>query len=212
MSEIHIRSNEPWAGASMSMAPADQVVSHYFFAARQAIGRANAADDPYDANAERLSGLFALLSGFEAFLNCYFRILADELGEPRRSKIIALTSDRREALRGKAMKLPWQAFGGRSSVMDAAIAEIERYITIRHHFMHLKHDWNTVTIDMNVSIRGLMDTSVMTYDPRWKLLPLFVAVRRYMKATFAARGTSDIPHAIDRWTKPVREWRVPTRR
>jgi hypothetical protein len=196
----------------MSMAPADQVVSHYFFAARQAIARASAADDSYDANAERLNGLFALLSGFEAFLNCYFRILADEFGEPRRSKIIAITSDRREPLRGKALKLPWQAFGGRSGVMDAAIAEIELYIGIRHHFMHLKHDWNTMTIDENVSIHGLMDTTIMTYDPRWRLLPLFVAVRRYMKATFRARGTTDIPHIIDRWTKPVREWRVQARR
>jgi hypothetical protein len=194
------------------MAPADQVVSHYFFAARQAIARANATPDTFHANAERLSGLFALLSGFEAFLNCYFRILADELGEPRRSKIITITSDRREALRGKALKLPWQAFGERSNVMDATIAEVEQYIAIRHRFMHLKHDWNTVTIDDTISMHGLMDTTVMAHDPRWTLLPLFVAIRRYMKATFAARGTSDISHAIDRWTKPVAEWRVPAPR
>ncbi|MDR5727575.1 MAG: hypothetical protein RB191_09130 [Terriglobia bacterium] len=172
----------------MSMAPADQVVSHYFSAARHAARRTNSTADAYAANAERLSALFVLLSGFEAFLNCYFRILADELGDPCRSKIIAIADNRREALRGKALKLPWQAFGSRSKAMDAAIAEIEQYIAIRHRFMHLKHDWSSITTDNNVTIRDLMDTTVMNHDLRWKLLPLFVAIRRYMKATFALRG------------------------
>ena len=82
----------------VSMEPADRVVSHYFFTAHQAVLRANAAQDDYEANADRLSALFALLAGFEAFLNCYFRILADELDEPRRSRIIAMISTRNGAI------------------------------------------------------------------------------------------------------------------
>jgi hypothetical protein len=208
MPYLQVRSNQIWAGPSMSMSPADQVVSHYFSAARHAMLRAHATGDDYRANAERLSALFALLSGFEAFLNCYFQILAHELGDQQRARIVAITEDRREPLRGKALKLPWQAFGSRPAALDADIREIEQYIAIRHRFMHLKHDWNSVTIDGNVTIRGLMDTTVMTYDARWTLVPLFVAVRRYMKMTFVLSGSRDVRHDVDRWTKPVSEWRV----
>jgi len=211
MADIHIRSGEPWNGPSLSMTSADQVVSHYFTAARNALLRADAASDPFLANAEKLSALFVLLSRFEAFLNCYYRSLADELGGPRRAKIVAIVEDRREPLRGKAYKLPWQAFGDRSKAIDAALLEIEEYIAIRYRFMHLKHDWNSITVDGNVTVRGLMDTTVMNHDVRWTLLPLFVAIRRYMKDTFALRGTGDIQSAIDRWTKPASDWRVPQR-
>jgi hypothetical protein len=56
-----------------------------------------------------------------------------------------------------------------------------------------------------------MDTTVMNHDVRWTLLPLFVAIRRYMKDTFALHGTGDIQSAIDGWTKPASDWRVPQR-
>ena len=72
--------------------------------------------------------------------------------------------------------------------------------------MHLKHDWHSVDIDRQITITGLMDTTALHVD-ELKLVKLMVAIRRYMKATFRLAGAVEIPHLIDRWTKPVGAWR-----
>lgn len=206
MAVISIDPTEPWSGPSMHLEAADAVVAVYFTAARASHHRAVVCPNEALAAADRLSALFMLLAGFEAFLNCWYRTVAETLEDERREKVIAVTDSERKSLREKALNLPHRAFG-RPQEIDQLVAEIARYIEVRHRFMHLKHDWHSVDIDPQITITGLMDATALHVD-ELKLVKLMVLIRRYMKATFRLAGAAEVPHLIDRWTKPVGDWRL----
>lgn len=204
MAEFHFSSEQRWDGPTIQFQPADSVVSLYFAAAWDAYRRYSVENEK---NAhDRLVCLFMTLSGFEAFVNCYFEQLAQSTGI-HKSEILKVTHDRRMPLIKKARKLPEIAFSSIPSIGMAACDGIEKFINIRHRFMHLKHDYHSIHIDSNIKIEGLMDTSILSSNSDLNEKRLFVLTRMYMKSCFAQSGSKNSQHLIDRWTKPISRWR-----
>ncbi|MFN3232993.1 MAG: hypothetical protein ACE363_12670 [Alphaproteobacteria bacterium] len=206
MTTLHIEPGEPWTGAKKDLVGADVLVAAYFTGADAALIRADQVEDKMRARGERLSALFLLLSGFEAFLNCYFRILAEERSD-KRQKLIEITEDKRKPLRKKALQLPYQAFGKRPANLEVVVQQIAEYAEMRHRYMHLKHEWIDVHIGAEITIGGMMEVAGLDFENRSGVRHLMVLIRIYMKSIFKLNGSQSISHLVDRWTKSVVDWR-----
>ncbi|MBW7835483.1 MAG: hypothetical protein H3C28_02445 [Sphingomonadales bacterium] len=186
----------------------ETIVAMYFDASLRARKRWRESGDSFFKKEEYITSVFMALAGFEAFLNCYFSVVANELKSRNQEKIIKLCNDRFCSLIEKARKLPLLSFNADVSKFGRIFDDIDSFIKIRNELMHLKHTWKSVEVG-NIRIEGLITPFSICSGKHTDPLYLIITIRKYIKNVFRLAGVTNTRHFIDRWTKHISRWRVP---
>ncbi len=149
-----------------------------------------------------LLAVFLGINAIEAFVNIFFRVVAEETEFAHaKEQILKELESRGFPLHKKIQKWPQLAFGKSIDEDDPRWANFISLRDRRNAFMHFKTTHDSIDLPGNVTVSGLADLSIfaeLDEETPWKTL---MCVRQIVEALGECRGvkTKDMPAFIHHW-------------
>lgn len=145
---------------SLNLSQPNWIVKHLIGIADLSAVRAKKYSDPKDQAHDSLIAIIFALTALEAFINNYFAIVARELEEEEKEKILKMINKKKPWF----VKLKEFIEIAYSETLDTKLScyeEVERFMQLRHKAIHPKADWHTVAIP-HITIEGMSDIKPFT--------------------------------------------------